>query len=890
MIEFNDKERKSLGGMFDAPSDKSGGAFGRSKDVGVGVSGLESAYSDKKENEKAKVSDRGDQIFSTIISDSEDNAFEPLIDRMVNSVFTVNVANAKEDFIVPLGNVLTTLKEYEEEQRFAQQFVYQGMFMRVIQLLTKLQESTSFFLRPQTFFGNILEKVFVSRRREQTSVVNAIQEQTQFMRTGRLDRERGFFERIFEPQAIGRAFLSMATGFGIGRDKAELADEKKSRGEQLGLLERMSARLYQDITFKDQQEIRAQSRDEKIIDTLNEQTESFSKSLKLHIGNATRGLSKTLNNLGKDITNSFRLGFLGLYTEMIDDRSTDKLSAPGGNFKRNFGVDRLDEVFNSDREKQEKEDREKTVLEIMKEQYVVLQEELPKLTNQMRFLIGTAKGAGDKGLFAGVAGAVTGLLFGRGKNAAAAAGARGIFGRMFAPIIGLFGRGAKDIGKTLKGAGKRLKAPGPIGALLAAAGLIGATQNNAQENLQLGGAFGGAIAGGKLGALGGSVLGPVGTIIGGVIGSTVGFVAGEQFGEFLGGLFKRKEKTAGEKADGIIDGIYRTLDEDIDDQSKTGAGRFVRKVFAVGSSVMSDIWSKSKEIASPYLSAAWEITKDSSSTAWEWIKDTTKTFATGGAVTIANLIADSIGDVAPIIGSTIFKGIKWSIFEGLPALGSLFWEYSKWSINTLLPAIFGIGKDLIKGLFDFGVTILGRSLSWLGQQASSVFGWLGDRLVDMGIVEERNPILGDNPTFGSMNRNDTDYNNAMRDSGYIYTPDREVERWMNDNPEFRSNGVTNRNEVGSSDYTNQMVNWKESEHYQKVEESESELNTLLKGSVEIEGTIASTLSKANELQQEAIRATRDLARAVQQQQQIPVGIAKPEIDPSTLWTTLGFNE
>lgn len=914
MIEFNDKERKSLGGMFDVPSEKSGGAFGRSNDIGVGVSGLESSYADKRKNDdNVKVSDRGSQMFSTIISESEEHAFDPLVDRMINSVFTVTVDNAKEDFIVPLGNILTTLKEYEEEQRFAQQFVYQGMFMRVIQLLTKLQESTSFFLRPQTFFGNIFEKAFVSRRREQMSVVNAIQEQTKFMRTGRLDQERTLMERIFEPQAIGRAFLSMATGFGIGRGKAEIADEKKARGEQLGVLERMSASLYQDITFRDQQEMRVQSRDEKliytiiekndaiigtlvekndaIIKTIEEQTNALAFSVIMLVNKSGSRLSEMSDKLGDRIESIFSGGILTIPKESIASSKPQEPYIPMD--PQNYGS-----IYEHEKDKTEKVDREKTLIDVMKEQYGILREELPKLTDQMKALIGASRAGSNKGMAGGVLGGLMGSLFGTGGKGGAP-GKRGLFGKLFAPMTAFFGGkmaktgGVKGILGSLwggtKAVGKRLKAPGPIGALLAAAGLIGATQNNAQDNLQLGGSIAGGLGGAKLGAMAGSVVPGVGTVIGGVIGGTVGFVAGEQFGEFLGGLFKRKEKKAGEKADGIIDGVYQTLDEDIDDQSKTGAGRFVKKVFAVGSSVMSDIWSKSKEIAGPFLSSAWETTKESSATAWDWVKDTTKTFATGGAKTMANLLVDSVADVSGIIGSTIFKGIKWSIFEGLPALGSLFWEYSKWSMKTLLPAMFGVGKDLIKGLFDFGVTILGRALSWLGDTALSIFGWIGDKarqgFVSLGILEsEEAKEFNKNPTF---------MGNPIQSLGDSRNPSiGDVLSSIEQTNQFRSsgNGVSNTNEVGSADYTQQMVNWEESEHRRAVEDSESEFNNLLKGSVEIEGTIATTLSKANELQQEAIRATRDLARAMQQQQQIPAGIARPEVDPSTLWTTLGFNE
>jgi len=732
MISFDDDEKRSIGGIYKNSSDDFGQAS-KNSDVRAGSSGVESAFSEKKSEKSgnSSVSSRGEQTVSTILSESDDEAFEPLIDQMRSSVFTVTVENARADFIAPLSNVLVDISEHERTQQFKRDFEFQSLFGRALVSLQKIQDSTSLFVRPQGFIGNIFEKLFVSRRREGMSVVNAILEQTNFMRTGKLDRDRGFFESIFEPQAIGRGFLKLATGFGIGRDKAEDADRKKANGEQLSFLERISSGVYQDITFQNHSEVAEKTRGETLLAAIQTQTsDDWENALYL-----SESINGRLSGVESGIIGAIHHGIADPLFSIANDVPLIDINP--------------DLDFSFDRDTSESVGREKTMVEVLKEQFLVMQEELPKLTDQMRELLSNGGGGGSVGGFgAGAASAgITGWLM------RSLGGGRG-----GGPRVGLLTRlmtGFRD----MFGALGRIRLPW-LATAAAAVGLYGATQNSAEDNIQLGGSIVGGVAGAKGGAMAGSFAGPVGTVVGGILGGTAGFIVGENLGEMIGGL--------------LSDSVYETLSEDIDDQSKTGAGRFVKSAF----NVMGSVWDMTAAYAGPLMSDVWDTTKSASSSAFQWVTDATKDFAIGGAKRFGNLFVDSVSEVSGLVGTTLLNGVT----AGIPALGGLIWKTAEWYIEEFSPAMFSLFGNLLAGIGDFSLTVLGRIWGGIKDKTSSLFapgGIFGPAERDNQDPEWWRVTAEDNSLFSGMPGAGSRAVNNNRDRAEAF-----YTRWMSENLDF----------------------------------------------------------------------------------------------------------
>jgi hypothetical protein len=742
MISFDDDEKRSIGGIYKNSSDDFGQAS-KNSDVRAGSSGVESAFSEKKSEKSgnSSVSSRGEQTVSTILSEVEDEAFEPLVEQMRSSVFTVTVKNARADFIAPLSNVLADISEHERTQQFKRDFEFQSLFGRALVSLQKIQDSTSLFVRPQGFIGNIFEKLFVSRRREGMSVVNAILEQTNFMRTGKLDRDRGFFESIFEPQAIGRGFLKLATGFGIGRDKAAEADRKKANGEQLSFLERISSGVYQDITFQNHSEVAEKTRGETLLAAIQTQTsDDWENALYL-----SESINGRLSGVESGIIGAIHHGIADPLFSIANDVPLIDINP--------------DLDFSFDRDTSESVGREKTMVEVLKEQFLVMQEELPKLTDQMRELLSNGGGGGSVGGFgAGAASAgITGWLM------RSLGGGRG-----GGPRVSLLTRlmtGFRD----MFGALGRIRLPW-LATAAAAVGLYGATQNSAEDNIQLGGSIVGGVAGAKGGALAGSFAGPVGTVVGGILGGTAGFIVGENLGEMIGGL--------------LSDSVYETLSEDIDDQSKTGAGRFVKSAF----NVMGSVWDMTAKYAGPLMSDVWDTTKSASSSAFNWVTEATKDFAIGGGKRFGNLFVDSVSEVSGLVGTTLLNGVT----AGIPALGGLIWKTAEWYIEEFSPAMFSLFGNLLAGIGDFSLTVLGRI--WDSIKSSSLFapgGIFGPAERDNKDPEWWRVTAEDNSLYSSMPGAGSRAVNNNRDRAEAF-----YTRWMSENLDFNPvSGRSNETEI-----------------------------------------------------------------------------------------------
>lgn len=99
--------------------------------------------------------------------------------------------------------------------------------------------------------------LFGTGKKERTAV-QAIDDQTRFMRTGFIEDTTTMFGRLFRRGLVGSAVAGVFTGItGIGRGSSQSVQDKRSRGEELNFVEKATDRLsvltgwFTDINKKD---------------------------------------------------------------------------------------------------------------------------------------------------------------------------------------------------------------------------------------------------------------------------------------------------------------------------------------------------------------------------------------------------------------------------------------------------------------------------------------------------------------------------------------------------------------------------------------------------------------------------------------------------------------
>lgn len=163
----------------------------------------------------------------------------------------------------------------------------------------------------------------------------------------------------------------------------------------------------------------------------------------------------------------------------------------------------------------------------------------------------------------------------RGRRGGAAAGGRGILGRLRGAGSSIVegGRGlaaGRGAGGLLKGGGKLLgRVAAPVAVGLAALDVAGGISNGDPEQVGGGvGGLGGGMAGAAAGAALGSVVPVIGTAIGGLVGGAIGAFGGEWLGRKVGGLFgsdddadEGKEVVRRVRYDAMGNKVYDSADE-----------------------------------------------------------------------------------------------------------------------------------------------------------------------------------------------------------------------------------------------------------------------------------------------------------------------------------------
>lgn len=206
-------------------------------------------------------------------SQDMDGDFESLADQLATRTFTVRVDNAIVTIVDPLFRrmgILAADNHLFQNDLHNEHMTAQG---NIIRGLGRLSEGTETGLRSlylsyrefmrfpvwntlKTVAGFMTKSIggilfgFKEQKSDTDRIVDAINKQTEFMRTGSIDNEDNFFVRMFRQGAlgmaargVGRAALSATTG--ISRNRAQERENNRASGQDdNGLVARLSTRLF----------------------------------------------------------------------------------------------------------------------------------------------------------------------------------------------------------------------------------------------------------------------------------------------------------------------------------------------------------------------------------------------------------------------------------------------------------------------------------------------------------------------------------------------------------------------------------------------------------------------------------------------------------------------
>lgn len=218
------------------------------------------------------------------VAEIGDDAVNNLVSRMRGTVFSVEMVNSYDDIVEPLligskilhdehmslirrlqwENTAYTIQMLETLRniRQADQEVGSSLFLQMRQFMRQpvwytLGQAAISLLK---FTGSTLWSVLFGRDKTitvQEKILKATREQTEFLRTGQIVQQRGFFTRLLDQgiagmplRKLGRTLLS---GIGIDKETAQQREDQKSLGQtaQGGIMGKLSDLMYRgEITKK----------------------------------------------------------------------------------------------------------------------------------------------------------------------------------------------------------------------------------------------------------------------------------------------------------------------------------------------------------------------------------------------------------------------------------------------------------------------------------------------------------------------------------------------------------------------------------------------------------------------------------------------------------------
>lgn len=228
-----------------------------------------------------------DKSSETTIIGFDNTAITSLVDRMKRETYKVTVTNMLSDLVEPFGYKLDELlirSQIFDARMHSEHFLYYRSIISSIKGLgTGLTDTfiESMVLQYRNFMRHpvwntlkvLTNKViiplytmtdgilfgFKKKESDTDRIVNAIERQTEFQRTGKIEDDSNSFSRLFRTgivKSMGRSLLDTGSGGTIGIGAAQAAQEKKGRGEELTGKDKMSLKLFGKYTdvFDERQE------------------------------------------------------------------------------------------------------------------------------------------------------------------------------------------------------------------------------------------------------------------------------------------------------------------------------------------------------------------------------------------------------------------------------------------------------------------------------------------------------------------------------------------------------------------------------------------------------------------------------------------------------------
>lgn len=503
-------------------------------------------------DEMEKLDDMGDT------SDEQLGVLTGLVDRMRESVFKVRLMNSMSDIIMPLKEQFEIM-QLEERLQFAQQHTESltyyrsminaierlgrddgpmaGMFRTMIMeyrrftrspVWTSLRLLTTRLIIPLVrtvsgvLFGGKKAKSDTDR------IVEVLEKQLEFMRTGQIDQSQGFFERLSSQGILGmpaRAFGRMiGRQFDVSAETAQDRENRSNRGEgNKGLLANpegwLSSKLFGDeIKLGGIQGHQDDTKHNELIQTIKALPIRIAEQMFGVMQGSSPAMEKDLyrqaemigQSVGANLAlplntqNDLLREILGKPQEvmmMADSEVGEKIINNATQTQRHYTM--------YDNFKKEETERANTIAENLENlnDYNKKQLKEQKKTNRSMMMTRLLQVVGiiSTGVLAistGIGSLVAGLLGGAG------------IGRMF---------GGKNVG--VGGIGRGLKIGGGLG--LAGLGINALTDRYTERGStanKVGSNLGTAATWGGTGAMIGSVIPGIGTAIGGASGAIAGLI------------------------------------------------------------------------------------------------------------------------------------------------------------------------------------------------------------------------------------------------------------------------------------------------------------------------------------------------------------------------------
>jgi hypothetical protein len=168
--------------------------------------------------------------------DAEDSAFDSLVDRLRNTTFNVRLRDAMTDIVSPLVNSMKVMQLDQQAFMIQNDSLNKRYLGRIYEILYNQHKTTITYMgairmwfrdlqrhpiwrsivgigRALISTGKGLWKIMFGwgKKSVEEKILQAIKEQTEFQRTGKINREKGFFERFKEKGVIG-GILSNSVG------------------------------------------------------------------------------------------------------------------------------------------------------------------------------------------------------------------------------------------------------------------------------------------------------------------------------------------------------------------------------------------------------------------------------------------------------------------------------------------------------------------------------------------------------------------------------------------------------------------------------------------------------------------------------------------------------